>query len=658
MRLIPIAMLSFFLILWTGFQSPVSFPDSIRNVISTTESDSVKAARYYDLAKHYYGFEQDTAILYARKSIELAEQLGLQKIKGNALNVMGVALLISSEYEESLKTHLQALKIRESLKDSTGLLESNLNIGNVYYRNGEMGKAAQMYEQALVFGLATKNLRGQSLIYNNLGNYYKDKWTQTQQKEDLDLALDNLHKSLRIKEEVKDNHGMVKTLTQLSELSLDDRKKAKEYLDRALAIVEANQDTENKLAVLHEFCNYYLRDRNFNLVKDYALQAYRIAKDAGSHFYVSISADYLIEAALGQNDHKSAYEYLVIKKEADEALFNDNRQKVREELMIQYETERKELENQRLTREQAYLDLSIQRRNELLLGTAVLIGVLGALFWVQRKNHQKLKLAHDQLEEAHQLTKHQNEQIKQQADHLNQANHELTQANQFRDKIFSVISHDLRAPFSSLHSIIQLWDKNMLSEEELQEVMPLIARETNSLSLMLNNLLIWAKSQLGADEIQLSSFDVGELVQDISELFMPQASQKNLEFTHGKESGLQVNSDRERLGFILRNILMNAIKFTPAGGKFSVDYPNCREIRISDSGLGMNPEMLSKLFSGRINSQRGTEGESGTGIGLMLSREFAESIGAQILVESEVGKGTTFRVVMKEGFGGKSKEQG
>lgn len=79
-----------------------------------------------------------------------------------------------------------------------------------------------------------------------------------------------------------------------------------------------------------------------------------------------------------------------------------------------------------------------------------------------------------------------------------------------------------------------------------------------------------------------------------------------------------------------------------------MDYPNCRKIRIRGSGLGMNPEMLSKLFSGRINSQRGTEGESGTGIGLMLSREFAESIGAQILVENEVGKGTTFRILVNK----------
>lgn len=641
-------MLSLFLVLWTGLQSPVSFPDSVRNIIHTTKSDSVKAVLYYDLAKHYYGFEQDTAILYAQKSIELAERLDLKKLRGNSFNIMGVALLISSEYEEALKMHLQALKIRETLRDSTGILESNINIGNVYYRNGEMGKAADMYEKALVYGLAIKNLRGQSMIYNNLGNYYKDLWSQDQNSENLALALKYLNESLKIKEELNDSNGLVKTLAQLSELNFDNRAKAKEYLMRALSIAETNEDIENKLSVLHELCDYHLRDKNFALVKEYALQAYRIAKDAGSHFYVSISAEYLIEAALGQMDYKGAYEYLVVKKEADEAVFNDNRQKVREELLIQYETEKKDLENQRLTREQEYLDLSIQRRNELLVGTAVLILVLGALYWLQKKNHQKLKLAHKQLEEAHQLATQQNAQIKEQTERLNTANIELTQANKFRDKIFSVISHDLRAPFSSLHSIIQLWDKKILSEEELFEVMPLIARETNSLSLMLNNLLIWSKSQLDSEKVQIEQVDLAELVNENSALLMSQISQKNLNFKHENIAGLEVTSDRERLSFIIRNLLMNAIKFTPAGGKISVTYPSRQEISISDSGRGMSPEMLSKLFTDRATSQKGTEGESGTGIGLVLCREFAEQIGAEIHVESEVGKGTTFTVLLEK----------
>ncbi len=642
-------MLAIFLSLWTVLQSPQSFSDSIQNLIHTAENDSIRAVLYYDLGKHFYGIDQDTSIYFAKKSIQFAEKLGLEKIKGNSLNIMGVALLIRSDYEDALTAHLEALNIRESLQDSTGMLESNLNIGNVYYRNGEMGKAAEMYEKALVYGLATKNLRGQSLIYNNLGNYHNDRYSQSQSKVDYDLAIDYLQKSLKLKEELQDERGSVKTLTQLAQLSqINDLDKAADYLIRALAIVEESPDIENKIAVLTELSNFHLKENEFSKAKTYSLEAYQIAKDANLHFYISVTAEYLVEVAVGQNDFKSAYDYMKVKMEADKVLFNDNRQKVREELLIQYETEKKELENARLIQEQQFLDLSIRRRNELLFGSSLLLLVFGFLVWVQKRNHRKLKTAHSELENAHILAQEQTAQIQTHADNLNAANRELIKANQFRDKIFSVISHDLRAPFSSLQSIITLWDSKMLTEEELQEVMPMIARNTHTLSQMLHNLLLWSREQMGMDELRLSQFSLQDLTNESVELLMPQIDQKKLNLSHQKNRKLTVTTDRERLNFIIRNILMNAIKFTPEGGKVTVDYPSDNEIRVVDTGSGMSPEMISKLFSDRVNSRNGTEGESGTGIGLMLSQEFAESIGAKILVESEVGKGTTFRIVLKE----------
>ncbi|WP_111672098.1 tetratricopeptide repeat-containing sensor histidine kinase [Algoriphagus litoralis] len=642
-------MLALVLNLFFVFQSQQTFPDSIQNLISKSDNDSLKAVLFYDLGKHYYGIDQDTAIYFAQNSILLAEKLGLKKLKGNSLNIQGVAYLIRSDYEDALAAHLEALKIREDLQDSTGMLESNLNIGNVYYRNGEMGKAAEMYEKALVYGIATNNLRGQSLIFNNLGNYHSDRYAQNQSQQDYDLAMSYLQQSLKLKEELQDFRGSVKTLTQLASLSQkSDRAKAGGYLVRALSIADSNQDIENKLAVLNELSNYYLEVDDYDQVEKYGLQAYRIAKEADSPFYISIAAEYLIEAAQGKNDFKKAFEYLTAKTEADKVLFNENRQKVREELLIQYESEKKELENQQLIQAKQLSDLSLRRRNELLLGSGILLVFFGILVWVQKRNHRKLKRAHEQLESAHLLAQNQTLQIKAQAESLNETNQALSKANRFRDKIFSVISHDLRAPFSSLHSIINLWDKKMLNEEELQEVMPLIARDTHSLSQMLHNLLMWSREQMGMEELQLSEFELGQLVNETASLLKPQIAHKNLEFIHDESKKITVLSDRERLKFIVRNILMNAIKYTPEGGSVVVDYPQENEIRIADKGCGMTSEMISKLFSDRVNSRKGTEGEPGTGIGLMLSQEFAESLGAKILVESEVGAGTTFRVVLKE----------
>lgn len=621
-----------------------SFQDSLRKVLSETNDDSLKASLYYNLSKHYYPFDQDTAILYAENSIDFADKSGTMKMKGNALNIMGVANLIKSDYEAAFAAHLEALKIRESLKDTLGMLESNLNLGNIHYRSGELDMAADLYRKALVY--ASKSLRGQGLLYNNLGSYHRDRWRGEKLRDDYDLAMDYLKKALSIKEQLKDESGMVTTLTQLGELANEeeDYQMGLSFLTRALTISELNKDLENKMSVLTELSSFYLKTNNAAKAMSYGMQAFEIAQKMDSKYYISSISEKVIEASLAHNDFKKAYEYLVIKKDSDEALFNESRQKTRDELLIQYETEKKELENDQLIQGQEFLDLTLRRRNELLIGSSLLLIFFIGMVFIQRNNNRKIKAAHQELEDSHELVTLQNSKIQSQADHLNQTNQELTQANKFRDKIFSVISHDLRAPFSSLQGTIDLWEQKMLNQDEVDEIMSLIARDTYSVSQMLNNLLIWAKTQMGSSEVMLTDFNLKNLVNENAELFIPLLQRKNQKLIHSIPEDVEIHSDRERLNFIIRNILMNAIKFSPEDGKITVEYldRNQGEIHIKDAGLGMTPKVLSKLFTDRIYSQPGTEGEPGTGIGLMLCKEFADSIGAEILVESELGSGTSF----------------
>jgi len=647
-------MFTVLLIIWTNlsFVFPQqSIPDSLRKAISETKDDSLKASLYYNLSRHYYPYDQDSAILCAENSIDFADKSGTMKMKGNALNIMGVANLIKSDYEAALKSHLEALKIREGLNDTLGMLESNLNLGNIQYRSGELDKAADLYRKALAFALKINNLKGQGLLYNNLGSYHRDRWRSDEQQEDYDLAMDYLQKSLSIKEQLKDDSGSVNTLTQLAELANEkgDYQNGYSFLTRALAISESSKDLENKMAVLSELSTYFVKINDGAKAMSFGMQAFEIAQKMDSKFYISAISEKLIQASLAQDDYKKAYEYLVIKKESDAALFNEGRQKVRDELLIQYETEKKELENKQLIQSQEFLDLSIQRRNELLFGSSILLVFFIAMAWVLRRNNQNIKSAHQELEESHELVTQQNSQIQSQADYLNRTNLALTQVNKFRDKIFSVISHDLRAPFSSLQGTIDLWEKKMLNQDEVDQIMSLISRDTQSASLMLNNLLIWAKTQMGSDEVALSRFKLNSIVNENTELFRHLLLRKNQKLSHSISDDVELNTDRERLNFIIRNILMNAIKFTPEGGEISVRYVNNNhsEIHIKDTGLGMTPKIISNLFTDRINSHPGTEGEPGTGIGLMLSKEFAESIGADIFAESEFNAGTTFIIRFK-----------
>lgn len=623
-----------------------SYSDSLQTKINQADNDSIKAQLFFSLSKHFYTFDQDSAIYFANQSIEISEKLGLKKVKGNALNIIGVSNLIKSDFEAALKAHYEALKIREALKDSVGMLESNLNLGNIYYRSKELEKAAKFYHAALFYGLKTNNLRGLALIYNNLGSYHLDRWHSAKNQTDFVSALEFLQKALEIKETLGDNRGMITTLSQLSDLyeeSGEDKKRF-DLIQRAWTIANKFNDVESKLAVLGSLAEYHFEKGQFYKALDYANQEFEIAKNLESNYQISVAAEKVAKIAASLKNYSLAYEYLTIQKESEEILFNENRQKIRDELTIQYETEKKELENQQLLKDREYYNLSLKRKNELLI--FIVIAVLGllVLLWIQFKNHRNLKSTHEKLREAHALVNSQHLQIQKQAHNLNETNQALNVANKFRDKIFSVISHDLRAPFANIQSTISLWNSQMLSTQEMEELISMISRDTYAAFLMLENLLDWARTQMGSNEVQSNQINLNRLIEDNKNLFNVQLKRKNLDLVNHIPLKRIINSDKERLNFIIRNYILNAIKFTPEGGRIDIEYRYLEnaEILVKDSGIGIKPEVMSRLFKNHNVTTKGTDGESGTGIGLMLCKDFAESIGAELAVESKENRGSTF----------------
>ncbi|MCS4435143.1 ATP-binding protein [Aquiflexum gelatinilyticum] len=554
--------------------------------------------------------------------------------------------LIKSDFEAALKAHIEALKIRESLLDSVGMLESNLNLGNIYYRTKELDKAAKFYHTALIFGLKTNNLRGLALIYNNLGSYHLDRWHAAKDQTDFDSALEFLQKALEIKETLGDNRGMINTLNQLSDLFEESGDESKRYdlIQRAWTIANKFNDIESKLAVLGSLAEYHFEKGQMYKALDYANQGFEIAENLKSHYQISVAAEKVAKIAASLKNYSLAYEYLTIQKESEEILFNENRQKIRDELTIQYETEKKELANQQLLKDREYYNLSLKRKNELLI--VIFIAVLGllVLLWIQINNHRKLKSTHEELREAHALVNSQHLQIQEQAQNLHETNQALNVANKFRDKIFSVISHDLRAPFANIQGTISLWNSKLLSTQEMEDLISMISRDTYAAFLMLENLLDWARTQMGSNEVQSNQINLNRLIEENKDLFNFQLKRKNIDLVNHIPLKKFINSDKERLNFIIRNYILNAIKFTPEGGRIDIEYRDIEnaEILVKDSGMGIKPELISKLFKNQNITTKGTAGESGTGIGLMLCKDFAESIGAELAVESTLNSGSTF----------------
>ncbi|MBU0473534.1 MAG: PAS domain-containing sensor histidine kinase [Bacteroidetes bacterium] len=225
---------------------------------------------------------------------------------------------------------------------------------------------------------------------------------------------------------------------------------------------------------------------------------------------------------------------------------------------------------------------------------------------------------------------------------------ELNELNQTKDKFFSIIAHDLKNPFVTLLGFSEI----LLSEyKELQsdEVLYFINEMKNTADLsfnLLQNLLQWSRSQTGKIEFHPSTLNLFNIVQQNILLVKKSAEKKEITLFNRVLSDLNINADEDMINTVVRNLLTNAIKFTNIGGVISVESSfnnGTVEVKIIDSGVGMNGETVAKLFKlESTQSTSGTENETGTGLGLILCKEFVEKHNGKIWVESEVGKGSTF----------------
>lgn len=598
-----------------------------------------------DLAKFYYAFDQDSALFYTDQILAIPQKKSLDKLRAGALNVAGVSHLIKSDFELALKNHLEALKIRTELGDSTGIMESNLNIGNIYYRSGDVARGVESFKSALGIAKKINHERGMSLLYNNLGSYHLDQWKASKKQEDFDQAIAYLTDSKEIKERLNDYASLINTLNQLGELYLEKGNHAngEKMMNRALELSEQVQDLESRLAVLMRFSKLNRDRKDYPKSMSYAKSAYDIALEINSSYQVRLVALEISSLAEEMNDLSQAYEYLQVYAAFSDSLFNETRQKIRDELFVQYETEKKELENETLLKEKALSELSIQGKNEFLIGLSTLAFTLLIFIFILRRTNSKLASANEEITFAHQKLHDQNAQIQLQTETLQLKNKELTSANSFRGKLFSIISHDLRSPITTLQTSLALWKEGDLDKSEMEYILSSIHKNTETAATMLSNLLDWARVQISSDQLILTSLSVRELVNENIALIKELASDKNICLETNLDSTLNWTTDRERLNFILHNILKNAIKFTPPGGKISIlGESNC--LIVKDTGIGMSQRQIDDLLGRSQYSTLGTAGEQGTGIGFMLSLDFAESIGAHIDVKSEIGRGSEFKI--------------
>ena len=228
---------------------------------------------------------------------------------------------------------------------------------------------------------------------------------------------------------------------------------------------------------------------------------------------------------------------------------------------------------------------------------------------------------------------------------LQQQTEELQQINSFKNRLFSIIAHDLKSPIYALRNLFRNMQQFDMPAVEIKEMVPDVVNELTHTTSLMENVLHWARSQMQAYTVKPQPIGVPDLIAEVARLLRLQADAKQIGVTLQSDATVVAYADRDMVHLVLRNLLSNAIKYTPDNGCIEMGArrdDSAVALFVKDTGTGIPPEELEKIELNNFYSTKGTAGEPGTGLGLMLCKEFIHRNGGVLRIDSVAGKGSTF----------------
>jgi len=575
------------------------------------------------------------AIHETNKTIETLEKVNplLKLISDKNLisetyNYLGLAYMIAGRFTIAADYHISALNLSKENKDKKNLATAYNYLGILSYIQKKYDKALDYCQQALVLTISIEDKEGISLAYEHLGYVYAV-------RNDYARAVDYNYKALELRNELGDivEASAIYHNLGIFYRTIGESKKSLEAIEKAISLKETYDDIKGIGSLYSDLGAVYIQLNKNESGMKYYFESLKIKKEINDLRGTVAVLKKIIRAYESENDYKNALKYYKELYSASDSLNNLNNQDLEKELQYKIETagKQKQLdllnENYNLERTQrTYLILVI-----VLISILLVAGFIGYL--VQRNAHRNV------------IKK--NNLITEQKEALEKLNNELRDLNTVKDKVFSIIAHDLRTPFTALLGFSEVIRAELdnLTKEELKKFIDSIYFSSRNLYELLENLLQWSRINRKAFELNLEQFEISEELEKVIRVLKENAELKRITLINELQKSQLIYSDRHAVNLVLRNIISNAIKFTKPGGRIKIDSKPTNglvEINISDTGMGIPEKLLNNIFSNNMVSTNGTENESGTGLGLILCKEMIEKSGGDIWVESEVGKGSKF----------------
>lgn len=517
--------------------------------------------------------------------------------EADALNNISVIHSQLGYYQTSFEMDSLILELRKQSGDLKKLAYGYNNIAVSYLRQKKYEKALEHFQKSIEICTGLGDFSSIDLSYNNIGNIFR-------LNGQADSAFYYFNKSLEYS--IPQNHKQIMSNSYV-------------YLG-----------------------DYYWKNNQILKAKNYFQKGLDLALETGIIYEVEWAAQFLNQVQAKLGDYENAYKNLLLQKQMADSCRNI--ELIEKIAQIGSETKfEKEREIDRIKLEKAQLENLIEiNKQKQERDLAIIVGV--ALFLVAiflyRNYREKTR---DNV-----LLKKQKDEISAQKEEIQQQRDRINELNKTKDKFFAIIAHDLKNPLGGMVNLSETIYHNFehIGAEKMIVYLRSIKDSLKSVFSLLENLLQWSSLQLGNIKPKPELFDLNQIMNENRKLLSLFSEQKNIAIRWEGEGRNIVYADPSMTNTIVRNLLTNAIKFTPKNGLITLEVTNeesCQKVSITDTGIGIAAEEIPALFTLKTNKEsRPKSKDAGIGLGLILCKEFTQLNGGQIGVESQLGKGSKF----------------
>lgn len=558
--------------------------------------------------------------------IDHLDSLGEDRYIAGVQQNMGTVYKDLGDMESALSRFLASLQVMESLGDRETESVILNNIGELYRAEEEYEMAQEYLTRSLDVSRAIEDLAGQSRALLNLGLVYKETGQLHEALDAFDESISLAGPENQIRPiQILYNQGMV-------QLDLGEHDAAHESFQQSLELSRQNRIAQGAYYNQNGLGRWAHEKEMFEQAASYYQQALQVARQSGSLSLQEGPVRGLWEVYRdgGPPDQAIAWADTLISLTDSLATMNQEDALSRYQVLLNVEDQKRtnQLLEERVARQRQWI--------YFIIGFLILLAlVLGMLYRNSRRQQELNRQLAKRKVELEEL----NREVAKQRD-------QLTGLNHTKDRLISILAHDLRTPVIQLQALVWLIREEELHPEQREELLQQVDGQLSRSLTMLQEYLNWAKSQLEGIEPILSRVVMKPLVLEVVDSMTPQAKEKKIQLEVSVPETFEVEADRQMLRVILQNLVSNAIKFSDTGQRVSVeldlDGVLAPRLLIRDKGVGIPQKVQAELFSSPGNGRRGTDNEAGTGLGLLICKELAQKQGMTIDFESVPGDGTDF----------------